>query len=78
MFASLRDYLAIYAGNRAKQEGSAQPAGETGIGLELPQAVSDYVVEPLMTLPISLVLGTAGAILFLLGYRRPPPEIVSD
>jgi hypothetical protein len=36
------------------------------------------VVEPLLVLPVSLLLGVLGAALFMAGYRRPPPEIVTD
>ncbi|MFY9642816.1 MAG: hypothetical protein WCD20_01330 [Rhodomicrobium sp.] len=37
-----------------------------------------YVLEPLLHLPVSAVLGALGAALFLAGYRRPPPEIIGD
>jgi hypothetical protein len=33
--------------------------------------------KPLLGLPASLLFGALGALLFLAGYRRPPPEIVS-
>jgi hypothetical protein len=33
--------------------------------------------KPLLGLPASLLFGALGALLFLVGYRRPPPEIVS-
>ncbi|MBI4724755.1 MAG: hypothetical protein HY765_07190 [Rhodomicrobium sp.] len=36
------------------------------------------LVEPLLTLPVSILFGVLGALLFMAGYRRPPPEIVSD
>jgi hypothetical protein len=36
------------------------------------------VVSPLLALPLSLVACALGSALFLLGYRRPPPEIVSE
>ncbi|MGO9546954.1 MAG: hypothetical protein ACLPPF_19440 [Rhodomicrobium sp.] len=43
---------------------------------------SDYVwtglVQPLLVLPVSILLGGLGALLFLAGYRRPPPEIITD
>jgi hypothetical protein len=35
------------------------------------------IVKPLFGLPASLLFGALGALLFLAGYRRPPPEIVS-
>jgi hypothetical protein len=36
------------------------------------------VVEPLLVLPVSLLFGLFGALIFLAGYRRPPPEIAGD
>jgi hypothetical protein len=35
------------------------------------------IARPLLGLPASLLFGALGALLFLAGYRRPPPEIVS-
>jgi hypothetical protein len=35
------------------------------------------IVKPLLGLPASVLFGALGALLFLAGYRRPPPEIVS-
>ena len=35
------------------------------------------IAQPMLSLPASLLLGVPGALLFLAGYRRPPPEIVS-
>jgi hypothetical protein len=35
------------------------------------------LAKPLLSLPASLLFGLPGAVLFLAGYRRPPPEIVS-
>jgi hypothetical protein len=36
------------------------------------------VILPLLALPAPVLLGAAGSLLFLAGYRRKPPEIVSD
>jgi hypothetical protein len=36
------------------------------------------IAWPLLSLPASLLFGALGALLFLAGYRRPPPEIVSS
>jgi hypothetical protein len=36
------------------------------------------IVEPMLVLPVSILFGVLGALLFMAGYRRPPPEIVSD
>jgi hypothetical protein len=36
------------------------------------------IARPLLALPASLLFGALGALLFLAGYRRPPPEIVSS
>ncbi len=35
-------------------------------------------VGPLLRLPVSILAGAAGALLFLAGYRKPPPEIVRE
>jgi hypothetical protein len=35
------------------------------------------IVKPMLGLPASLLFGALGALLFLAGYRKPPPEIVS-
>jgi hypothetical protein len=35
------------------------------------------VLRPLLFLPASIFFGVTGAALFLVGYRKPPPEIVS-
>jgi hypothetical protein len=36
------------------------------------------IARPLLGLPAFLLFGVLGALLFLTGYRRPPPEIVSS
>ena len=36
------------------------------------------IVEPMLVLPVSILLGAAGALIFLAGYRRPPPDIVEE
>jgi hypothetical protein len=36
------------------------------------------IARPLLALPASLLFGALGALLFLAGYRRPPPEIISS
>ncbi len=35
-------------------------------------------IEPMLVLPVSILFGAAGALIFLAGYRRPPPEIVGE
>jgi hypothetical protein len=35
------------------------------------------IAKPLLGLPAFLFFGVLGALLFLAGYRKPPPEIVS-
>jgi hypothetical protein len=35
-------------------------------------------VGPLLRLPVCILAGALGALLFLAGYRKPPPEIVRD
>ncbi len=44
----------------------------------LPAYVWTGFVEPLLLLPVSVLLGIFGALIFLAGYRRPPPEIIGD
>ncbi len=36
------------------------------------------ILEPMLVLPVSILFGAAGALIFLAGYRRPPPEIVEE
>lgn len=36
------------------------------------------VVEPVLVLPVSLLFAVSGALIFLAGYRRPPPEIAGE
>ncbi len=43
-----------------------------------PEYVWTGIVQPLLVLPVSIVFGVLGAVLFLAGYRRPPPEILAD
>jgi hypothetical protein len=43
-----------------------------------PAYVWNGVVEPILVLPVSLLFGALGALLFMAGYRRPPPEIAGD
>jgi len=43
-----------------------------------PAYVWTGIVEPLLVLPVSILFGALGALLFLAGYRRPPPEIAGD
>jgi hypothetical protein len=35
-------------------------------------------VEPMLALPVSLLFVILGALIFLAGYRRPPPEIIGE
>ena len=43
-----------------------------------PAYVWNGIVEPMLVLPVSILFGAAGALLFMAGYRRPPPEITGD
>jgi len=36
------------------------------------------IVEPMLVLPVSILFGAVGALIFLAGYRRPAPEITGD
>ncbi len=36
------------------------------------------ILEPMLVLPVSILFGAAGALMFLIGYRRPLPEIPED
>jgi hypothetical protein len=36
------------------------------------------IVEPMLVLPVSILFGALGALIFMAGYRRPPPEILAD
>lgn len=43
-----------------------------------PAFLWEDIVEPMLVLPVSLLFGLFGALIFLAGYRRPPPEIAGD
>lgn len=43
-----------------------------------PEYVWTGFAEPLLRLPVSILSAVVGALLFLAGYRKPPPEIVRD
>jgi hypothetical protein len=43
-----------------------------------PSYLWNGIVEPLLVLPVSILFAVAGTLLFLTGYRRPPPEIPTD
>jgi hypothetical protein len=36
------------------------------------------IVEPMLVLPVSILFSVFGTLLFLAGYRKPPPEIAGD
>ncbi len=43
-----------------------------------PSYLWNGILEPMLVLPVSLLFGASGALMFMAGYRRPPPEIVGD
>ncbi len=43
-----------------------------------PSYVWSAFVEPMMVIPLSLLCTVAGTLIFLAGYRRPPPEVPTD
>ena len=43
-----------------------------------PSYLWNGVVEPMLVLPVSILFGAAGALIYLAGYRRPLPEIPTD
>ncbi len=43
-----------------------------------PDFIWSRIVEPLLILPLALVSGALGTLLFLAGYKRPAIEIVSE
>ncbi len=43
-----------------------------------PSYLWNGVVEPMLVLPISILFGALGALIYMAGYRRPPPEIAGD
>jgi hypothetical protein len=43
-----------------------------------PAYVWTGVVQPLLNLPLCILCAALGALVFLAGYRRPPPEIAGD
>lgn len=40
-----------------------------------PSYIWSCIVEPLLVLPVSILCAALGALMYLAGYRRPPPEI---
>lgn len=71
MLASLSDHFAVYA------QGTEAELREYLLSAA-PPFVWNSLVGPMLAFPLSFLLGSLGAILFLFGYRRPPPVIVSD
>jgi hypothetical protein len=69
-FTSLRQHLTSYAPETSAAIESKLQAG-TGYALA-------FVAELALNLPLTLFAGVLGAMLFLLGYKRPPPEITGD
>ena len=43
-----------------------------------PSYVWTGIIEPMLAMPVSILFGALGTLLFLAGYRKPPPEIVGD
>jgi hypothetical protein len=43
-----------------------------------PSYVWSGIVEPMLVIPVSILCGAAGTLIYLAGYRRPPPEIEGD
>lgn len=43
-----------------------------------PAYIWSGLIEPMLVLPVCILFGVLGVLLFFSGYRRPPPEIVSD
>ena len=43
-----------------------------------PAYLWNRVVEPMLVLPVSILFGALGALIFMAGYRRPPPEITGE
>ncbi len=43
-----------------------------------PPYLWNNIVEPMLVLPVSILFAAAGALIFLAGYRRPPPDIVEE
>ncbi len=70
-FTSLDGYFAAYAPQ-------ARGAIQSFFLANAPVSVWTGFVAPLLELPVSLLSATLGVILFLAGYRPPPPEIVSE
>ncbi len=71
LLSSISQYLQTYVPNG--QEDLQQFFLARG-----PAYLWNGIVEPLLGFPVSIVLGVFGALLFLSGYRRPPPEITGD
>ena len=67
LFTSLSTHLRHFPQGRESLEGF--------FSTYAPPYLWHGVVEPMLVLPVSMLLGAAGALIFLAGYRRPLPEI---
>ncbi len=70
-FTSLAGYLKTYVPNGP--ENLQRFFLENG-----PSYLWGGIVEPMLVLPVSILFSVFGTLLFLAGYRKPPPEIVRE
>jgi hypothetical protein len=71
LFTSLSGYLTAYGpGIRESLERFFLDNG--------PSYLWTGILEPMLVLPVSIVFSIFGTLMFLAGYRKPPPEIVGD
>jgi hypothetical protein len=71
LFTSLSAYLRTYSpGTRESLERFFLDHG--------PSYLWTGILEPMVVLPVSILFSIFGTLVFLAGYRRPPPEIVGD
>ncbi len=58
------------------------PEGRQGLEAFFLNMTPGYIwhdlLEPVLAFPVSILLASLGALVFLAGYRRPPPQIVGD
>jgi hypothetical protein len=71
LLTSLQAYLSTYfPGSGGDLERFFQANG--------PAYVWTGLVQPLLNLPLCVLCAALGALIFLAGYRSPPPEIAGD
>lgn len=70
LFTSLSTQLRAIPHGREMLEGFFQAYA--------PAFVWNRIVEPMLVLPVSLLFGAAGALIYLAGYRQSSPQVPAE